>query len=733
MRLPSANEGLSSLVEEGGSSPSALVSACSGQSRALAARASSPGTGRRRPDSAWAALEERVSSQVAALLQRHGDEQVNSDRLVRATTTRLESRVRVLEGQGVRADRRAAELSGLAQALTEQQQALLVRLDRLEEQLRGCRRPLGEDCLRHMSRLEREQRADALNLRLLAGATEEAQDLQTERLRRLEEKVDVRMRPLEERLRLAAPSSWTDAADRATRSGRAVRTENSQTSDLHVAEEAPTYWASYEEGRRAAVFDKGRGDGCRRFALTGAQAPPSEERRQPSVETVEARVWALQADMEDLQRRVGGHPGQLESQIREVLKEFRKEDSALQAAQASQLGRRLDEHALRMAEIATRISQLPSHEHIAAFKEALRVQASQIDELRGSLQAIESMPKLGDGSAEVASSRPDLHIELLELRALRDRFEPAAALQGTVCSLQDRLRSQAEELAELRSKLEVIAELSGEGSSAMKKLQHRLDDTRATLDATRCHTERLELQLPTEKRMQAQLDDLAKRLRSSADTASQVEEVRAELGQRVQANAAAISELRLLFGKKMLEHPEQQDASRSGDCSKASDVAAIGPGITEQADAGAEGYLAALSEELQQLRAWCEGLQEAVEQRSQETAPSAEWESADHVQKVELLLSENAERFSRIEEQEMRLELALTKLSAQEQKVQSCMDRVEKQPGPSQIRGLCREEVRRELEDFDVDALRRRVDQQSTTIRTVQERLEAMQDGGSCR
>ncbi|CAE8650629.1 unnamed protein product, partial [Polarella glacialis] len=77
------------------------------------------------------ALEESFGSSSA---MRNQAEQM--DVVLRASISRLESRVRVLEGQGVRADRRAAELAGLAQALTEEQRALLIRLDRLEEQLR---------------------------------------------------------------------------------------------------------------------------------------------------------------------------------------------------------------------------------------------------------------------------------------------------------------------------------------------------------------------------------------------------------------------------------------------------------------------------------------------------------------------------------------------------------------------------------------------------------------------
>jgi len=61
--------------------------------------------------------------------------------ILRASVGPLESRIRSLEGQGLRADRRAAQLASLAQALTEEQRALLVRLDRIEG--RNSSRPAG--------------------------------------------------------------------------------------------------------------------------------------------------------------------------------------------------------------------------------------------------------------------------------------------------------------------------------------------------------------------------------------------------------------------------------------------------------------------------------------------------------------------------------------------------------------------------------------------------------------
>lgn len=63
---------------------------------------------------------------------------------LRSAVGRLEARVHGLEGQSLRSERRGSELAGLAQALTEEQRALLIRLDRLEEPF-GVENPLKSD------------------------------------------------------------------------------------------------------------------------------------------------------------------------------------------------------------------------------------------------------------------------------------------------------------------------------------------------------------------------------------------------------------------------------------------------------------------------------------------------------------------------------------------------------------------------------------------------------------
>merc|ERR1719401_2912349 len=79
------------------------------------------------------------------------------------------------------------------------------------------------------------------------------------------------------------------------------------------------------------------------------------------------------------------------------------------------------------------------------------------------------------------------------------------------------------------------------------------------------------------------------------------------------------------------------------------------------------------------------------------------------LERVERLASESAEHFAKFEEHEVRLNLALAKLNAHEQKVQAYADRVERQPTTSEVRSSLREEVRRQLEDANLEGLQRRI------------------------
>merc|ERR1719235_2841198 len=93
-------------------------------------------------DFAKQAQDEHASGQADAMqtsspAERLESERLESGRLGKGITQRLEAKLRAMEAQQLRADRRVAELSGLVQGLSEEQRAQLHRLDRVDERLRG--------------------------------------------------------------------------------------------------------------------------------------------------------------------------------------------------------------------------------------------------------------------------------------------------------------------------------------------------------------------------------------------------------------------------------------------------------------------------------------------------------------------------------------------------------------------------------------------------------------------
>eukprot|EP00746_Dinoflagellata_sp_MGD_P001787 gnl/MRDRNA2_/MRDRNA2_103396_c0_seq1.p1 gnl/MRDRNA2_/MRDRNA2_103396_c0~~gnl/MRDRNA2_/MRDRNA2_103396_c0_seq1.p1 ORF type:complete len:617 (+),score=168.72 gnl/MRDRNA2_/MRDRNA2_103396_c0_seq1:76-1926(+) len=147
-------------------------------------------------------LEEQMQSPITmAQKQQAADRayRVETERLGKAAISRLEAKVRSVEAQQLRADRRLAELSGLVQGLSEEQRSQLHRLDRVEEKQRGEKRGVDDEWRRRFGDLEREQQAIALNFRLVSSVAEESQKRQYQRVRHLEGSLEDRLRALEER------------------------------------------------------------------------------------------------------------------------------------------------------------------------------------------------------------------------------------------------------------------------------------------------------------------------------------------------------------------------------------------------------------------------------------------------------------------------------------------------------------------------------------------------------
>eukprot|EP00928_Gymnodinium_smaydae_P087390 TRINITY_DN71660_c0_g1_i1.p2 TRINITY_DN71660_c0_g1~~TRINITY_DN71660_c0_g1_i1.p2 ORF type:complete len:131 (+),score=35.99 TRINITY_DN71660_c0_g1_i1:879-1271(+) len=87
----------------------------------------------------------------------------------------------------------------------------------------------------------------------------------------------------------------------------------------------------------------------------------------------------------------------------------------------------------------------------------------------------------------------------------------------------------------------------------------------------------------------------------------------------------------------------------------------------------------------------------------------------------------------KMEEHEVRLGLALARLSRNEDRIQNCLERLERQPGAQQLRTMWREDIQREWRDVDVEELRRQVDQQTVALDEVYDHVFGGQVSSQCR
>merc|ERR1740121_1296882 len=96
------------------------------------------------------------------------------------------------------------------------------------------------------------------------------------------------------------------------------------------------------------------------------------------------------------------------------------------------------------------------------------------------------------------------------------------------------------------------------------------------------------------------------------------------------------------------------------------------------------------------------------------------------LEKVEWLGSENADWHARLQEHDVRLGLALSRLDLHEQRAQALSDRLEAFPGLAQLRGMWQDELRRRLEETDVRGLGQTVASQAGAIEELTEAVQAL-------
>jgi len=138
-----------------------------------------------------------------------------------------------------------------------------------------------------------------------------------------------------------------------------------------------------------------------------------------------------------------------------------------------------------------------------------------------------------------------------------------------------------------------------------------------------------------------------------------------------------------------------------------------------------------LASECSELQRRYNALQELVDGRIMISLDAMERQLPEALDKVERLLAEQNERFAKVEENDVRLNVALTKLGGCEQKVRDCMSRLDQVPSTSQARALWQEELSKLMENINVDGatLSKRIDMTLDAIEQIHQEQQSQAHG----
>lgn len=739
-----------------------------------------------------------MAVQVAGLQQRYGAEHLaDMERVWQAAVKRLEARVQAIEVQGVRSDRRAAELAGLAQALTEEQRALLIRLDRLEEQLRaGCRDQqlpsLGsEDCFRRVHRLEREQRAAAQNMRLIVSVIEEARLGQGGALSYspVKEAAGGEPRP---RSRSGEPLGRTrHSLLEAYSAGAHALQAYLRAHERELGPSGDTQLSAMEQ-LNARLEAVAHGVGAGADSTTGwspwGQSTFSTEdlvsnaevlvrSLGPRTDMLEARVRAVTHAMEELRASFA----RVESLGSPVL----GCTSELEVASYREVTQRMQAHEARISEIVARMDRLATQDELAeAWRQMRSAQSGMNEELRCRLDAIavqqvetcgsglrglgdqaEAIKQLrkrldslaasvGPGERRVQSELPELEVPRIEDvanlgRKVQEQGDLLGELRAVVLSrlpenTQDGPLKDQATVAELQARLE--------GSASKEDLQARVMDLPTKADVAAL--DRRLRDLPSRDHWHATISDLRARLEEAVTREElqaaivdlrgrlQMAVSKKDLQDQLQASIAAVQgklqeqlhALQVRFCDSPSKAAVEDTQASLQEQLKVNMVEVFQDSSFEALEHIRQDILLAgqateeLKHEHEDLRSFCTSLQETVEQRVMVAVWQVEKQLPEALSRLDRLMVEAPERMSKLEEGEVRLNGALTRLSAQEQKVQSCMDRIDRVPSLCQVRSLWREELHRKLEEADLEGLARTTRQHGAALEEQGEVLQQLCD-----
>jgi len=330
--------------------------------------------------------------------------------------------------------------------------------------------------------------------------------------------------------------------------------------------------------------------------------------------------------------------------------------------------------------------------------------AAEIAKLRAALEELGNQ-----GMADAVQRHMDPHAaEIAKLRAALEELSN----QGMADAVQRHLDPHAAEIAKLRAALE---ELSNQGMA--DAVQRHMDPHAAEITRIRAALNELTNQGMADamqRHMDPHVADIAQ-LRAALDELSNQgnnKAIQMELG----LQSVEIGKLRNALIELSIRGPPPV---QGGAESQEDNDELINLVLTSGQEC---------AEEVRKLNLRCNEIQDVFERRFSASVLQYEKLLPDMSNKVDRLLVECAERFQKVEEHNVRLNFTLTRLDAQEQRVQSCFDHVEAMPSLSKLRSLCREELHKHFERADIELLSQRVSVQANTLDVLGDRFQDVCD-----
>jgi len=390
--------------------------------------------------------------------------------------------------------------------------------------------------------------------------------------------------------------------------------------------------------------------------------------------------------------------------------------------------------------------QLEAERQMAQLGQQLRRQADMIAELRV------EMPLLSCRAEESHKLLDDVQVQVAQLQQQQQQQQRQ---QQDLLLMRDEEHAPA--ISELRDEFRAgVGDLREQLNSLLRQA---IDDHAANIAEIQAQLKRVSQQQPAAlAQLRLQLRELPhacnERLASLAAQQEKQAEALEDLRAGLDEASFASSTARAVLQSRLQQHSEEMrqmlqhvthsacnDNSSSntpaavaaiatkGSAAKGTALMAAAPGFDLEPSASPLSKSAIEQEvEVRELVGRCNALQDAFEQATSIAAGRMDEQLLEVFAKMGHLQADYPERIAKVEENEVRLGLAMVRLESQESKLQGCLDRLDRAPTTDQVRRLCREEVQRRLDETNVIALMSDVDLQARAIQELRDRLQEVCD-----